>query len=40
MSALKLTQFVRGWVNYFALADIKQLLEETDGYDIKRMVTT
>jgi group II intron reverse transcriptase/maturase len=28
--ALKLTQFVRGWVNYFALADMKQLLEETD----------
>jgi len=28
--ALKLTQFVRGWVNYFALADMKQLLQRTD----------
>lgn len=28
--ALKLTQFVRGWVNYFALADMKQLLLRTD----------
>jgi len=27
---LKLTQFVRGWVNYFALADMKQLLQRTD----------
>jgi RNA-directed DNA polymerase len=30
--ALKLTQFVRGWVNYFALADMKQLLKETDAW--------
>lgn len=28
--AKKLTQFVRGWVNYFALADMKSLLRETD----------
>ena len=28
--ATKLTQFVRGWVNYFSLADMKGLLKETD----------
>lgn len=28
--ALKLTQFIRGWVNYFALTDMKQLLRSTD----------
>lgn len=28
--ALKLTQFIRGWVNYFALADMKRLLSDTD----------
>lgn len=28
--ALKLTQFIRGWVNYFAMADMKQLLKGTD----------
>ena len=28
--ALKLTQFVRGWVNYFSLADMERLLRETD----------
>lgn len=28
--ALKLTQFIRGWVNYFGLADMKKLLQETD----------
>ena len=28
--AMKLTQYVRGWVNYFALADMKGLLRETD----------
>ncbi len=28
--AKKLTQFVRGWVNYFSLADMKGLLKETD----------
>jgi len=28
--AMKLTQYVRGWVNYFALADMKKLLKDTD----------
>lgn len=28
--AMKLMQFVRGWVNYFSLADMKGLLRETD----------
>jgi group II intron reverse transcriptase/maturase len=28
--AEKLTQFIRGWVNYFAMADMKRLLMETD----------
>ena len=28
--ALKLTQYVRGWVNYFGMADMKQLLKTTD----------
>lgn len=28
--AMKLAQFVRGWVNYFSLADMKSLLRETD----------
>lgn len=28
--ALKLAQFIRGWVNYFGLADMKKLLRETD----------
>lgn len=28
--AMKLKQFVRGWVNYFAMADMKQLLRSTD----------
>ncbi len=27
---LKLKQFIIGWVNYFKLADMKQLLRETD----------
>jgi len=27
---MKLTQFVRGWVNYFPLADMKGLIKETD----------
>lgn len=26
----KLTEYIRGWVNYFALADMKKLLQETD----------
>ena len=28
--AMKLAQFIRGWVNYFKLADMKRLLMETD----------
>jgi len=28
--ALKLTQFIRGWVNYFRLADMKSMLSKTD----------
>ena len=28
--AEKLAQFIRGWVNYFAMADMKRLLMETD----------
>ena len=28
--AMKLTQFVRGWVNYFLLADMKGLMSKTD----------
>lgn len=28
--ALKLTQFIRGWVNYFGMADMKSLLREED----------
>lgn len=28
--ALKLTQFIRGWVNYFALADMKSMLSKID----------
>ncbi len=28
--ALKLTQFIRGWVNYFGMADMKNLLKQTD----------
>ncbi|WP_334308559.1 group II intron maturase-specific domain-containing protein [Lacrimispora sp.] len=28
--ARKLTQFIRGWVNYFSLADMKSLLNKTD----------
>ena len=28
--ALKLTQFIRGWVNYFGMADMKRLLRDND----------
>jgi len=28
--ALKLTQFIRGWVNYFGMADMKSILSQTD----------
>jgi len=35
--ALKLKQFIRGWVNYFALADMKQLLRSTDEWLRRRI---
>lgn len=28
--ALKLTQFIRGWVNYFGMADMKSMLRSND----------
>ena len=28
--AIKLTQFIRGWVNYFGIADMKRLLQSND----------
>ena len=28
--ALKLTQYIRGWVNYFGMADMKRLLQDND----------
>ena len=28
--ALKLTQFIRGWVNYFGMVDMKRLLQDND----------
>ena len=28
--AIKLTQFIRGWVNYFGMADMKRLLQSND----------
>ena len=28
--AIKLTQFIRGWVNYFGMADMKRLLQDVD----------
>jgi RNA-directed DNA polymerase len=28
--ALKLTQFIRGWVNYFGLADMKSMVNKVD----------
>lgn len=28
--AIKMTQFIRGWVNYFGLADMKSVLTQTD----------
>lgn len=34
---LKLKQFVRGWVNYFRLADMKGLLEQTDEWLRRRI---
>lgn len=35
--ALKLTQHIRGWVNYFSLADMKQLLRSTDEWLRRRI---
>jgi RNA-directed DNA polymerase len=35
--ALKLRQFVRGWVNYFSLADMKKLVKETDEWLRRRI---
>jgi group II intron reverse transcriptase/maturase len=37
--AMKLMQFVIGWVNYFSLADMKQLLRETDEWCRHRIRT-
>jgi group II intron reverse transcriptase/maturase len=34
---LKLKQYVRGWVNYFKLADMKKLLKETDKWLRRRL---
>jgi RNA-directed DNA polymerase len=34
---LKLRQFITGWVNYFKLADMKTLLNETDGWLRRRI---
>lgn len=36
---MKLTQFVRGWVNYFSLADMKGLLGETNEW-LKHKIRT
>jgi len=33
---MKLRQFIKGWVNYFALADMKNLLLETDEWTRRR----
>ena len=30
MRILKLKQYIRGWINYFKLADMKNLLKRTD----------
>lgn len=35
--ALKLTQFIRGWVNYYALADMKSILKNTDEWMRRRI---
>ena len=35
--ALKLTQFIRGWVNYFGMADMKQLLKSKDEWLRRRI---
>lgn len=33
----KLTEYVRGWINYFSLADMKQLIKETDEWLRRRI---
>jgi hypothetical protein len=35
--ATKLAQFIRGWVNYFSMADMKTLLKETDEWLRRRI---
>lgn len=35
--ALKLTQFIKGWINYFSLADMKQVLRSTDEWLRRRI---
>ena len=35
--ALKLTQFIRVWINYFSLADMKQVLRSTDEWLRRRI---
>ena len=35
--AMKLAQFIRGWVNYFKLADMQSLLRRTDGWLRRRI---
>jgi group II intron reverse transcriptase/maturase len=35
--AMKLAQFIRGWVNYFSMADMKTLLMETDEWLRRRI---
>ncbi len=37
--ALKLTQFIRGWINYFALADMRALLKRIDEWYRHRIRT-
>jgi hypothetical protein len=34
---MKLRQFIKGWINYFALADMKNLLQETDEWTRRRI---
>jgi len=35
--ATRITQFIRGWVNYFQLADMKTILIETDEWLRRRI---
>jgi len=34
---IKLTQFIRGWVNYFCIADMKNLMLDTDEWLRRRI---